>query len=127
MQTFDEQLNAGHKYVEDVIYIGRDYIEKLWTYNFVTGLISRLLERPSVSVQTHTPVTSISNSEDGTSIVHTPPGSIQAKKVVFATNGYTAGIAPEFAKIVPWKLIVLTSALPQIQLISHLTSTIPMC
>ncbi|KAH9215672.1 FAD dependent oxidoreductase [Leptodontidium sp. 2 PMI_412] len=121
-QVFGEQLNAGSKYVEDVNYIGPDYVERvsgvkgakagitmtalqLWPYKFVTTLLSRLLERTSINVQTHTPVTSISASEDGKSAVHTPRGSIQAKKVVFATNGYTVGIAPKFAKkIVPWKI-----------------------
>jgi glycine/D-amino acid oxidase-like deaminating enzyme len=44
------------------------------------------------------------SSEDGHSMVTTPRGSIRAKKVVFATNGYTAGIAPLFhQKIVPVK------------------------
>jgi glycine/D-amino acid oxidase-like deaminating enzyme len=44
------------------------------------------------------------SSEDGHSIVTTCRGSIRAKKVVFATNGYTAGIAPLFnQKIVPVK------------------------
>lgn len=39
---------------------------------------------------------------DGKWLVTTPRGSIKAAKIVFASNGYTAGIAPEYArKIVP--------------------------
>jgi hypothetical protein len=64
-----------------------------------------LEQSPSLNVQTHTPVTSIITSNDGTSIVHTPRGTIRAQKIVFATNGYTTGIVPEFEKkIVPIKI-----------------------
>lgn len=50
------------------------------------------------NLQTHTPVTSVSNDPlpDGRWLVTTERGSIKAKKVIFATNGYTAGIAPQF-------------------------------
>jgi len=78
---------------------------QLWPYKFVTGLLARLIKRSSINVQTHTPVTSISQTEDGASIVSTPRGTVRAKKVVFATNGYTTGVLPEFAKkIVPIKI-----------------------
>lgn len=77
---------------------------QLWPYKFVTGFLARLIERSSVNVQTHTRVTAISQTKDGSSIALTPRGSIRAKKVVYATNGYTTGILPEFAKkIVPVK------------------------
>lgn len=43
-------------------------------------------------------------SAEGTSTISTSRGSISAKKVVFATNGYTSGILPLYAdKIVPRK------------------------
>lgn len=78
---------------------------QLWPYKFVAGLLARLIERTSINVQTHTRVTSVSTSEDGSSIVATPRGSVRARKVVFASNGYTAGIAPIFEKkIVPVKV-----------------------
>lgn len=38
------------------------------------------------------------------SIVHTPRGPVRAKKVVFATNGYTAGLLPQYEGIItPYK------------------------
>lgn len=78
---------------------------QLWPYKFVTGLLARLIERSSINVQTYTRVTSVTQSYDGCSVVSTSRGSIQAKKVVFATNGYTTGLLPEFAKkIVPVKV-----------------------
>ena len=66
-------------------------------------------------MQTHTPVTFIASSSEGDcSIVNTPRGSIRAKKVVFATNGYTTGIAPEFEKkIVPVKIIASHISTPK--------------
>jgi glycine/D-amino acid oxidase-like deaminating enzyme len=78
---------------------------QLWPYKFVTGLLARLVERSSINIQTHTPATSISQSKDGISTVSTARGSIRAKKVIFATNGYTTGVLPQFAnKIVPVKI-----------------------
>lgn len=54
-----------------------------------------------VNLQTTTPVTSVSPT-DGKWLVSTPRGAIKASKIVFTSNGYTAGIAPEYArKIVP--------------------------
>ena len=72
---------------------------QLWPYKFVTGLLARLLEKTSINVQTDTPVTSVSQY-DGSSNVYTPRGSIRAKKVVFATNAYTSGIAPSYAETI---------------------------
>lgn len=57
-----------------------------------------------VNLQTHTPVTSISDQplRDGRWRVHTARGSILARKLLLATNGYTQAIAPQFANhIVP--------------------------
>ncbi|PMD43301.1 FAD dependent oxidoreductase [Hyaloscypha variabilis F] len=122
-KVYQKQLEDGLDFIQDVNFVGPKHAEKLsgvkgakggvtttalqlWPYKFVSGLLSRLLERsPSLNVQTHTPVTSIIASNDGTSIVHTPRGTIRAQKIVFATNGYTTGIVPEFEKkIVPIKI-----------------------
>jgi glycine/D-amino acid oxidase-like deaminating enzyme len=119
---YQELLDDGLDYIQDVNYIGSKYAERLsgikgakaaftttaaqlWPYKFVSGLLARLFERTSINVQTHTPVTSISDCEDGSSLVTTPRGSIRAKKIVFATNAYTAGIAPSYSStIVPLKV-----------------------
>lgn len=71
----------------------------------MTGLLANLLERTSINVQTHTPVTSVTTTSSGSSIVKTPRGSIRARKVVFASNAYTSGILPAFSnKIMPTKI-----------------------
>lgn len=59
-----------------------------------------------MNLQTNTPVTGISQTPDPTTgewIVTTESrGSIKAKKVILATNAYTAAIAPQYAdRIVP--------------------------
>ncbi|RDL35018.1 Uncharacterized protein BP5553_06949 [Venustampulla echinocandica] len=130
-QIYDEELDAGLDFIRDVDYVGPKYAEnlsgvknakggvtttglQLWPYKFVTGLLARLIERSSINVQTHTLVTSISSSHDGHSIVKTPRGNILAKKVVFATNAYTAGISPSFSnKIIPIKGICSHTSVPK--------------
>lgn len=76
---------------------------RLWPYRFVTQLLERLLAA-GVNLQTHTPVLQVSETTDSDSrwTVHTNRGSIRAKWVVFASNGYTSAIAKEYQdKIVP--------------------------
>ena len=75
----------------------------LWPYKFVMHLLSLAVAR-GLNLQTHTPVTHVTSTPDanGCYSVTTPRGTIAAKKVVFASNGFTAGILPEYAqKIVP--------------------------
>ncbi|VUC29997.1 unnamed protein product [Clonostachys rosea] len=75
----------------------------LWPYKLVMHLLSRVVSK-GVNLQTRTPVTSVSETpdEDGAWAVTTSRGIIKAKKVVFATNAYTAYIAPQYSdRIVP--------------------------
>lgn len=88
----------------------------LWPYKLVMELLSRGI-RKGVNLQTYTPVTSISDHPDtqGRWTVTTERGSIKARKVVFATNGYTAAIAPTFhEKIVPVRGICSRIVAPDI-------------
>ena len=60
--------------------------------------------RQGVNLQTHTPVTAVSDTPDagGFQSLTTSRGVIRAKKVVYATNAYTSSLLPEFTnKIVP--------------------------
>ncbi|KAI8230189.1 hypothetical protein K4K57_006897 [Colletotrichum sp. SAR 10_99] len=78
-------------------------VGSMWPYKLVTHLLSLAVKR-GVNLQTHTPVTSVSDTQDadGYWLVSTPRGVVKAKKVIFDTNGYTAGILPEFrGKIIP--------------------------
>ncbi|RAL14437.1 NAD(P)/FAD-dependent oxidoreductase [Aspergillus homomorphus CBS 101889] len=87
----------------------------LWPYKFILGLLSKIASSPALNVQARTPVTSVTSNEDGTHTVHTTRGAaIRARKVVYATNGYTAGLLPEYAKnIVPCRGICSHIAVPE--------------
>jgi glycine/D-amino acid oxidase-like deaminating enzyme len=71
--------------------------------------VLHLLEKAiaqGVNLQTHTPVSGITQSTESTSghswTVNTARGSISAKKVVLATNAYTSSLAPQYKeKIIP--------------------------
>ncbi|KAK4546946.1 hypothetical protein LTR36_001678 [Oleoguttula mirabilis] len=75
-----------------------------WPYKFVSQLLARIVERSPINVQTNTLVTGVTDDKSGCSVLHTARGTIKARKVVFATNGYTAGICSTYnGKIVPTK------------------------
>ncbi|TFK36432.1 FAD dependent oxidoreductase [Crucibulum laeve] len=74
-------------------------------YRLVTGILSRLLEEYSDSFQlfTHTPCTSVeATGKDIPFIARTPRGSIKARHIVHATNGWSSHLLPGMRrKIVP--------------------------
>ncbi|KAF1844645.1 FAD dependent oxidoreductase [Cucurbitaria berberidis CBS 394.84] len=80
----------------------------LWPYKFVTQLVERLVERypDSVNVQTNTAVQKVepeeggSSNDGGVNLLTTSRGVLRAKKVVFATNAYTAGLLPLFKEVI---------------------------
>ncbi|KAH8886261.1 FAD dependent oxidoreductase superfamily protein [Thozetella sp. PMI_491] len=97
----------------------------LWPYKLVLGLLSRLVER-GLNVQTRTPVHSVSETpgSSGKWTVVTPRGPILATRVVFATNGYTAAIAPQFEnKIIPVRGICSRIVAPRGTQTQRLTNT----
>ena len=55
------------------------------------------------NLQTNTPVTHLAEAPlpDGRWVATTPRGPIKARKVLLATNAYTAGLAPQFARPLP--------------------------
>lgn len=71
----------------------------LWPYKLVTFILEKLVKTGKLNLQTNTPVTDIISSESGLDVV-TPRGTIRAKTVVLATNGYTSAIVPQFADLI---------------------------
>ncbi|KAI1328861.1 FAD dependent oxidoreductase [Xylariaceae sp. FL0255] len=69
----------------------------LWPYKMVMHFLSSAVAA-GVNLQTHTPVQGISAAVDGDGYwkLDTPRGPIKAKRIVFATNGYTSGLLPEY-------------------------------
>ena len=82
------------------------------------------MDRKAVNLQTNTPVEQITKDRDsGASILHTARGSLKAKKVVFATNGYTGGISSHYLnKIVPTRATA-TRISPSSPVSPHLSNT----
>lgn len=92
------------------------------------ALLSIVISK-GVNLQTHTPVSSVSETRDssGRWSVHTSRGTIKAKKVVFASNAYTAGIAPQFKeKIVPVRGICSRIVTPKEKPAPMLSTTMSM-
>jgi len=76
----------------------------LWPYKLFTHLLARAVSS-GLNLQTHTPILSISPSSSSENwTASTPRGLITSSRVIIATNGYTAGLLPEYtSKIVPSK------------------------
>ncbi|KAK7756245.1 hypothetical protein SLS62_001839 [Diatrype stigma] len=77
----------------------------MWPYKFVMGLLA-VVVRKGANLQTHTPVLKISESADaeGYWTLTTPRGATKARKVLFATNGYTGGVLPLYrGAIIPMR------------------------
>ncbi|KAI8310593.1 hypothetical protein K4K59_008107 [Colletotrichum sp. SAR11_240] len=97
----------------------------IWPYKMVMHLLKGVVQK-GANLQTHTPVTHISENPllDGRWEVSTARGSIKAKKVLLATNGYTSHLAPEFKNhIVPVRGICSRIAVPQGKTAPHMSQT----
>ncbi|KAI0438356.1 FAD dependent oxidoreductase [Xylaria telfairii] len=68
-------------------------------YKFTIGVLKLCLEK-GLNLQTNTPVTSVGRSSDGRYQVETHRGTINARRVVMATNGYTAHLLKRFQGII---------------------------
>lgn len=82
-----------------------------------------MVSRNHVNLQTNTPVTAVTESPEGLNILHTARGLLKAKKVVFATNAYSAGILPSYeGKIIPTRATA-THITPKKPVSPHLSHT----
>jgi len=87
----------------------------VWLYKLVTHLLQGVVNE-GANLQTNTPVKHISDSPlpNGRWLVTTGRGVIAAKKVLFATNGYTQDIAPQFTDhIIPVRGICSRIVVPE--------------
>lgn len=120
--AFQKCLQRGDDWTKDRQWIGAEFAERLtsvkgvkgafsstacslWPYKFVTVLLERAMaNNPKINVQTETPVLRTQDASDGMTEVHTARGTVNAKRVVFATNAYTAALLPEYRGIItPYK------------------------
>ena len=86
-----------------------------WPYKLVTNLLQRLLQRHAelFSVETNTPVTSITVSRDSNTaypyVLETPRGTVRAAKVFHCVNGFTGHLLPKLrGPIFPCRLSMST-------------------
>lgn len=64
----------------------------------MTGLLE-IVVKQGVLLHTNTPVNSVHNTES-TNILKTSRGTLRASKVIFASNGYRAGLLPQYRSII---------------------------
>lgn len=93
----------------------------LWPYKLVAFVLEKLIRGGKLNLQTMTPVTRIETcvDTDGTvgdgarrQVLHTPQGTIKARHVILATNGYTAHLLPEFSDLIVPERGNMTALLP---------------
>jgi glycine/D-amino acid oxidase-like deaminating enzyme len=69
----------------------------------VTSLLARVFDLGAL-LYTKTPVEATSSDEHGSISLRTPRGTTKAKKVIYATNGYSSAVLPQYeGVIVPYK------------------------
>ncbi|KAF5971784.1 general amino acid permease [Fusarium coicis] len=79
----------------------------LWPYKLIHHMFAEAISQ-GINLQTNTPVTSVSETQDATGpwILSTSRGKVKARRVVFATNAYTGSLLPEYkSKIIPYRAI----------------------
>ncbi|KIW18008.1 hypothetical protein PV08_02295 [Exophiala spinifera] len=123
-KTYEAYLKlrqSGSYDLRDVAYTGKEDAERisgvkgaqccfsftaahLWPKRLVLGLLERLLRRPNFQAHAHTPAYRVSKTQDeaGFWTISTSRGDLKARKIIYATNGYTASLLPQYRrKIVP--------------------------
>lgn len=118
--AYDSMVKRGLTSIQDAHFTPAKYAERvsgvknakgcfsftaahLWPYKFVMHLLGLAITK-GLNLQTETPALHVTSTPDadGCYVVTTPRGIITAKKIVFASNGFTAGLLPEYSqKIVP--------------------------
>lgn len=73
-----------------------DGAAQLWPYKYVTSIVQKLINERKINLQTNTPVTSIGHNNT----LHTHRGSIRAKHIILATNGYTSHLVQDLTGVI---------------------------
>ncbi|KAL3490223.1 FAD dependent oxidoreductase [Aspergillus germanicus] len=103
----------------------------LWPYKFVTQLLERVLRTGHANLQTSTPVTAIetqvteqTGDREEYYVIKTPRGDIKTPTVILATNGYTAGLLPQYHNVItPAKATASHIAIPPNHYAPYLSNT----
>lgn len=84
-----------------------------------------MLSKGTANLQTNTPVAAIeTDGEDGGYLVITERGRVKTPTIVFATNGYTAGLLPQYRNVItPAKATASHITVPPDQHAPYLSNT----
>ena len=141
-ETYRSSRKAGHTWTKEIGFALTEHLEQvtsikgaksaesvpccsLWPYKFVTQLAERLVSRygEKINIQTMTPVTSTSVLADGINAITTQRGVLKAKKLIFATNAYTAGLLPQYKDVIVPVRGMATHIVPKAPVHPHLSHT----
>lgn len=95
-------------------------LASVWPWKLITGLLKKLIKLPNFNLQANTVVTEFEQLEKGNYLIHTNRGTTLAKKVVFATNGYTKLLLPEFSGAIIPKKGTVSHIVPKVKPIPFL-------
>ncbi|KAI1108502.1 FAD dependent oxidoreductase [Nemania sp. NC0429] len=112
---WDDMLRKGSPALKNVTYYGPEDAERIsgargavalyafssaviWPYKMVMHLLEAAVEA-GINLQTHTMVHAVSPEADseGYWTLNTTRGAVKARRIVFASNGYTGGLLAEYA------------------------------
>ncbi|CAD0081706.1 unnamed protein product, partial [Aureobasidium vineae] len=97
----EELLTLGLAVPEAKGAVITDVAARLWPYKLVTAIWEALFgNNANLNLQTHTAVTSITASSQGHWNIHTHRGTVEAKKVILATNAYTSHLLPHLSDLI---------------------------
>lgn len=86
----------------------------LWPYKLIMHLTKSILETGDVNLQTYTPVTGITQQENGDFAIDTARGTLFARKVVYANNAYVAVLLPQYREsVVPCRGLCTHITVPE--------------
>ncbi|KAI7759779.1 hypothetical protein LZL87_009102 [Fusarium oxysporum] len=122
---YDKLVKAGVSATKNAFHVDSKYAETisgvkgakgafkyttghLWPYKLIHHMFSKALKHKNLNLQTNTAVTTIpaSPEADGSWNITTSRGVIEARKIIMATNAYTAALLPEYhEKIIPYRAI----------------------
>ncbi|KAK6005055.1 hypothetical protein QM012_007834 [Aureobasidium pullulans] len=100
VDTADELQKLGLAVPEAKGAVVTNVAARLWPYKLVTAIWDSLLADPSLNLQTHTPVHSISPSGTGNWNINTDRGIVETRTVISATNAYTSHLLPSMADLI---------------------------
>ncbi|WAO92106.1 DAO domain-containing protein [Fusarium falciforme] len=96
-----ETIRSKYKYRDGLAVFEQEGAGALWPYRLITILQKHLLDTHAgrFSLETNTPVVSISHDENVSQnepgyVLQTPRGTIQARKLIHCTNGYSSHLLP---------------------------------